>query len=148
MIPAISLDEEWRGYAPIDGNTPIHFLVGMVAGLSNLNASWATVVVIGFEAMLITLEKGSIAAPFEQRAGQSYGNQAVDTMVGIMGVAVGESVKRKRDLYYAQQAELQLQNAAAAATPAPAQQEAPVAGVEFINTEFPLVRVKGVRSVR
>lgn len=95
-IPSISMSKQHLGAAPIDGKTPVHFLVGVVAGMSGLNASWATVVVIGFEALLIMLEEGRVGAAFEKRSAQSYGNQAVDTMVGIAGVYYGEHLKKKR----------------------------------------------------
>jgi hypothetical protein len=88
--------ERWQEISPVDGKTPIHFLVGLLAGLSGLNSGLATVVVIGFEALLITLEEGRLDAAFERSTPQSYGNQAVNTAVGILGVWYGEHLKKRQ----------------------------------------------------
>lgn len=139
-----------QSWTPIDGNTPISFGVGVIAGMSNLNASWAMVVVISFEALMIALDELSVSAPFiHSAATRSAGNQAVDTMAGIFGVAVGESIRKKRllqqqvtDQQTEQKTQIREQSGTSTFT------MNPMAGPQFINTEFPLVRVKGVRRVR
>ena len=128
-VPGVSLKAEHQGASPIDGKTPVHFLVGVVAGMSGLSASWATVVVIGFEAFLITLEEGRLSAPFEKRSPQSYGNQAVDTMAGIAGVYYGEVLKKRQGQSLAQ--------AAMAKNTQP----------KAINTQLPVPTVKPVTEV-
>lgn len=78
----------------MDAKTPFSFLVGTVAGLSGLNPSWATVVVIGFEAALVALDEG-LPSTFGPKSPQSYSNQIVDTLVGIAGVYYGEWLHKK-----------------------------------------------------
>ena len=95
-VPAISLDKKFTGASVIDGKTPISFMVGFFAGMSGLNASWATVAVVGFEAILVAMDEGMSAA-FEKRSPQSYGNQMVDVMVGIAGVYYGELYKKNQE---------------------------------------------------
>jgi hypothetical protein len=87
--PSISFKPLHQGASVIDGKTPVSFAVGFLAGMSGMNASWATVCVVGFEALLVMLDEGAGAA-FEKRSPQSYGNQMVDVMVGILGVHYGE----------------------------------------------------------
>lgn len=84
-----------KDYAVVDSKTPIHFLIGLVAGMSGLDPAWAAVAVIGFESSLIAME-GGLSAPFEKRFSQSAGNQAVDMLVGILGVSIGESIRSKK----------------------------------------------------
>lgn len=94
--PSISFSKSHLGSSLIDGKTPVSFAVGMLAGMSGLNASWATVCVIGFEAFVVTLDEG-VSAAFEKRSPQSYGNQMIDVMVGIAGVHVGENLKKNQE---------------------------------------------------
>ncbi len=94
---SISFEPRDEGLSVIDGKTPISFGVGLLAGMSGLNASWSTVVVLGFEAFLVTISEGSLAAPFERRGPQSYGNQLVDILAGIAGVYYGEKLQAFRE---------------------------------------------------
>lgn len=88
---------EWKGDAPIDGRTPISFLVGFIAGMSGMNPSWAAVTLLSFESLLIALEHGRVDAIFnEQRSSQSYGNQTVDILVTIVGVHFGDLWVKKQ----------------------------------------------------
>lgn len=96
-VPTVSLKKQNLGSSPIDGKTPIHFMVGIVAGMSGLSASWAAVAVLGFEALIITLDEGRLDAAFEKRSPQSQGNQAIDIMAGIAGVYYGELIKQRQD---------------------------------------------------
>ena len=96
-VPTVSLKKQNLGASPIDGKTPIHFMVGIVAGMSGLSASWAAVAVLGFEALIITLDEASLSAAFEKRSPQSQGNQAIDIMAGIAGVYYGELIKQRQD---------------------------------------------------
>lgn len=137
-----------QSWAFVDGKTPINFVVGVVAGMSHLNSSWAMLAVIGFEAAVLALEDLSISAPFISST-RSAGNQAVDTMVGIFGVAVGESLRKKHLLQQQiaeQQTEQQMQIREQSGTSTFTMD--PMAGPQYINTEFPLVRAKGIRRVR
>lgn len=97
--PSISFEPLHQGASVIDGKTPVSFGVGFVAGMSGMSASWATVCVVGFEALLVMLDEGPGAA-FEKRSPQSYGNQMVDVMVGILGVHYGERFKESQTTNY------------------------------------------------
>lgn len=160
MVAAHSPDDDvmsTQDWSVLDDKTPISFCVGVIAGMSNLNASWATVVVIGFEAAMVMLEETSVAAPFKKRiSAKSVGNSAVDTLAGITGVAVGESIRRR-------QLQAQAMEAGSPALPeAPPLPAAPVpeqpvvdpavvsglAGSRFVNTQFPLVRTRPVLGLR
>jgi len=141
--PSISMEKKHQGSSPIDGKTPVHFIVGVLAGMSGLSASWAAVTVIGFEALLITLEEGRLSAAFEKRSPQSYGNQAVDIMAGIAGVYYGELIKQH-------QTERMF-----SATTRP-NQTAPIspqliaasnAGQEAVNTTVPTTNVEPITAV-
>ena len=94
--PSISLKKEHHGASPIDGKTPIHFAVGVIAGMSGISASWAAVFVLGFEALIISLDEARVSAAFEKRSPQSHGNQAVDIMAGIAGVYYGELLQQRQ----------------------------------------------------
>lgn len=94
--PAISMSEKWQGSALIDGKTPINFFVGFLAGMSGLSNAWATISVIGFEALLVALDEGFGSAVYEKRSAQGYGNRAVDTLMGVAGVQYGAWLKKRQ----------------------------------------------------
>lgn len=94
--PAISFEKKHAGLSPIDGMTPVHFGIGYIAGLSNMNPSWAMFSVIAFQAFLKVLEAGSVSAVFEKQSSQSYGNQAIESLMGIVGVYAGERSRQRK----------------------------------------------------
>lgn len=85
----VSWDSPRSGEALLDEKTPIHFAVGFLAGASGVNPSWATATVIMFEAIVITLEESRAQTIFRKRTGESYGNQIVDILMGILGAQYG-----------------------------------------------------------
>jgi hypothetical protein len=93
--PSISFKLPHQGVAVIDGETPVSFAVGFVAGLGGLNPSWAAFSAVGFEALLVVLEDGP-GGMFDKQSSESYGNQLVDVMVGILGVYAGEAFRNRR----------------------------------------------------
>lgn len=138
--------------APVDGKTVVSFGVGMIAGMSNLNPSWATLLVISFEAILVALEEASITAPFKTQVPDSVGNFAVDTIAGIYGVYAGEEIRRRQLQKQAMEAGAPALPAAPV-LPAPPDAVAPavvagLSGSSFLNTQFPLVRTRPVLGIR
>lgn len=155
MVAAHSPDDDVMSiqeWSPIDGKTPISFGVGVIAGMSNLNPSWATFVVVAFEAMMVALEETSLVAPFKKRVtSASVGNLAVDTMAGIYGVYAGEAIRRRQLQKQAMEAGSPALPAAPPLPAAPVQDPvvapavvAGLSGSRFINTQFPLVRTRPV----
>lgn len=90
--PIVSFQKKHRGVSLVDGKTLLSFAVGAATGSSGLQPSWAAVCVLGFEALFVVLEKG-LGSAFERQTAQSYGNQMVSAMAGILGVYYGESLK-------------------------------------------------------
>ena len=96
--PSISLSSKNKGISIIDEKTPIHFGVGMLAGMSGMNASMSMLTLVGIEAFLVLMEEENLASPFHTRGGQSHMNQAADIIVGMLGVYYGEKIARERRL--------------------------------------------------
>jgi len=93
--PFVSFRPQHAGISVIDEKTPVSFAVGLLAGASGLNTSWATVTVVGFEALLVMLEESSTTSAFQPRSPQSYANQMFDVIAGIVGVHYGEQLQKK-----------------------------------------------------
>jgi hypothetical protein len=110
----------------LDEHTPIRFGVGLLAGMSNLNAGWALATVFSFEAAIIALESMSLSAPFKRVTPGTPGNLAVNVILGMYGVKIGEAIRRK-----------QLNEPASIP-----------AGVSGLEQQFPLAKTVNVLGIR
>lgn len=132
--------------SPVFEDAPISFFIGIIAGMSRLNPSWAAATVIGFEAAMIILEEASITAPFKRDTSKSVGTMAVDTIAGIYGVYLGEYLRARK----MQQKSVPLSPQIVA--PDTTIQEEPMAVAGWsqrtINKQFPLVRTAPILGVR
>lgn len=92
---AISLAPSRQGEALIDSHTPLHAIVGFVAGLLGVEPHIAMMVFIGGRIVETSLRSGTKHALFEREHGQSLGNELTDLMFELGGLQLGEKLREK-----------------------------------------------------
>lgn len=77
------------GLALFDYKTPLHFGAGYAAGLLGISPHIAALGLIAAKAGKIALEEGLGHALFEDKEPQSYGNEIMDLLSEMVGIAAG-----------------------------------------------------------
>lgn len=92
---AVSLAPARVGEAVIDAQTPVHFLVGFIAGVLKIDPHVAVLTFIGAKVIDQALRAGAGHALFEREHGQSLGNELSDLLFEMAGLTVGEKLRDK-----------------------------------------------------
>lgn len=77
------------GLALFDYRTPLHFGLGFAAGTLGMSPHIAALVFIGLKAGKVALEEGLGHALFGDKEAQSYGNEMMDLLSEMTGIAAG-----------------------------------------------------------
>lgn len=91
----VSLKPSAHGEAIVDRHTPLHFLVGFVAGAAGIDPHTAMIVFVGAKMVDQALQHGTSHAIFGKESGQSLGNEMADILVEIAGLHYGKSVRQR-----------------------------------------------------
>ncbi len=83
-----------HGGALIDGHTPIHALVGFIAGALGVDPHLAVATFIGARIVETSLREGPKHALFDPHA-QSLGNELTDLLFEVGGLSAGQALRRK-----------------------------------------------------
>jgi|SRR5882672_6398485 len=94
---AISLTPAHVGQAVIDAQTPVHFLVGFIAGVMKIDPHLAVLAFIGAKVVDQALRAGPSHALLERESGQSLGNELSDLLFEMAGLTAGERLREKLD---------------------------------------------------
>jgi len=92
---ALSLAPSHQGEALIDSHTPLHAIVGFVAGLLGVEPHIAMMVFIGGRIVEMSLRSGTKHALFEREGGQALGNEMTDLLFEMAGLHYGEMLREK-----------------------------------------------------
>ena len=84
-----------HGGALIDGHTPIHAIVGFVAGALGVDPHLAVATFIGARIVEAALREGPAHALFAPESGQSLGNEMTDLLFEMGGLHFGQALRQK-----------------------------------------------------
>ena len=84
-----------HGGALVDAHTPLHAIVGFVAGVLGVDTHLAVGVFIGARIVESSLRDGAKAALLKPEHGQSLGNEMTDLLFEIGGLGAGQAIRQK-----------------------------------------------------
>lgn len=94
---ALAQNKYEHGQSAVDLATPLHFLVGVAAGIYGVSPVKAAVVLTVLKIGVASAEKGMGHALFTRRKGESNLNELCDLLAEIGGVDVGARIRSKWD---------------------------------------------------
>lgn len=85
-----------HGQSAVDVATPVHFALGVLAGLLGISPVKAALVLTVAKVGIAAAEKGLGHALFSRRKGESNLNELCDLLAEIAGVDVGAQIRARR----------------------------------------------------
>lgn len=84
-----------HGGALVDAHTPLHAIVGFIAGVAGIDPHLAMATFIGARIVESALRDGTHSALFGEGHAQSLGNEMADLLFEVGGLHVGEALRHK-----------------------------------------------------
>lgn len=95
MARALAKNRYRYGQSPVDLATPVHFALGLIAGVMGVSPLKATIVATTLKIGIVAAEQGMGHALFSRAPGDSNINTLVDLLAEIGGVSAGARIRSR-----------------------------------------------------